>query len=144
MSEDTTQVKSHASVFRGCERRFVTSRERRRHHQTHTGEKPFRCRFAACSQVFATHSEASMHNRRTHTRERPFQCTQDGSGKRFCTRVERSLHFRIHSGEKPFVCRHCKKRFARLGSRNEHEKKSHFDVLKRTVVQNVLNASQSV
>ena len=57
-------------------------------------------------------------------RERRFVCTAKGCGKSFAKKWNLQAHERLHSGEKPFVCRiGCGERYMWMSSLKSHERR---------------------
>lgn len=57
---------------------------------------------------------------RTHTGERPFICSC--CSRRFAQKHNLAIHTRTHTGERPFQCEICSKQFAALGNFQAHKK----------------------
>uniref|UniRef100_A0A182F655 Protein krueppel n=2 Tax=Anopheles albimanus TaxID=7167 RepID=A0A182F655_ANOAL len=59
-----------------CDRQFRTKEAFVLHRRSHTGERPFHCRFDGCNRTFAHGTDRRRHERSAHTGERPHKCTQ--------------------------------------------------------------------
>ncbi|MCL4124465.1 UNVERIFIED_CONTAM: hypothetical protein GTU68_008835, partial [Idotea baltica] len=62
-----------------------------------------------CSYRTSRNVDLQKHVRYRHTGERPFACLL--CRKRFVENIGLERHMRIHTGEKPFACPKCSKRF---------------------------------
>ena len=111
---------------RYCPKACATSGHRDRHERTHTDERPFQC--SRCPKAFTVACNRDNHER-THTKEKPFQCRHGDCKKAFTQSSNRDKHERTHTDEKPYKCSHegCKKAFTQSGNRDNHERCVHGD-----------------
>lgn len=71
-----TGEKPFACRTEGCEKRYASITDRRRHEMaSHTGERPHRCSY--CVASFVRKRQLTIHERK-HTGERPFVCNRCG------------------------------------------------------------------
>ncbi len=89
--------------------------------------KTFKCDYANCTKEFTTRFSLRRHYL-THLGVKEHQCHY--CGKRFSLAQYLKEHIYIHTGEKPFICKHpgCGRRFRQAGKLSIH-KKSHSEIV---------------
>jgi DNA-directed RNA polymerase subunit RPC12/RpoP len=123
LAKDDTQC--YRCQWEDCKRTeeqtFSAKPKLKRHVQTHTHHKPYKCEY--CNTNMKTKDALEKH-RRTHTGEAPYRC--DKCNKTFKTSTEHKTHMTaVHSDEKPHQCPHCGQRFADSSNLSKH-KKTHY------------------
>ena len=109
-----------------CGRQFRQRHLLLTHLVTHTGERPFPCRFPGCEKRFGQSSTRTYHER-IHSDVRPYVCSHCGLGFKLAP-VLRIHVARMHgTGECPYHCDQCGRQFKLIGALRTHVRTVHSD-----------------
>lgn len=113
-----SSLKSHQRMHNGtaficdvCEKRFVHKSKLEQHSIAHTIEKPFACNVEGCEKKFNHKSGMHKHRRAVHERVSGKHRCEQCPDRLFNTPDKLNCHRRTHTGERPFACDICDRRF---------------------------------
>lgn len=73
-----------------------------------------------CGKIFEQPTMKKRHLSQVHEGEKPFKCDQEGCDRSFTSKAGLERHLNDHTGEFPFLCPECPKKFKSSTELNQH------------------------
>ena len=110
------EKKDKKYVCSHCSKRFHF---RQRKDMCEARHSRLKCTYDGCSMTASTLQVMDKHISAVHKKLKPHICDQ--CGKAFNQRDQMKTHSRVHTGETPFGCEKCHKKFKFHATRNSHK-----------------------
>uniref|UniRef100_A0A182J1J3 C2H2-type domain-containing protein n=1 Tax=Anopheles atroparvus TaxID=41427 RepID=A0A182J1J3_ANOAO len=120
INQEESSKLSRPYLCEKCGKTYTQSSHLFQHLRFHNGVRPFACPNKPCERSFTIRQDLDDHIRKCHTGERPFKC--EVCDKRFLTGSVYYQHRLIHRGERRYACPHCDKCFYRADALKNHQR----------------------
>ena len=110
-----------------CQILFDSQKELDEHKVTHT--KLYKCEFPKCEKSFQKLINLRKHSKIHYKNKKIFTCPYEGCKKSFSAYYSLNSHYRIHTGNMPFRCEICDKKFFDRANWQYHTSNIHKEII---------------
>jgi uncharacterized Zn-finger protein len=121
-------VECYPCTVDDCQILFETQKELDEHKATH--EKIYKCDFQKCEKSFAKLANLRKHYNAHYKNKKIFHCPYQGCNKSFSASYSLTSHYRIHTGNMPFKCEICGKKFFDKANWQYHSNNIHKKIIR--------------
>ena len=125
-------VECYPCTVDDCQILFETEKELAEHKATH--EKLYKCDFENCEKSFAKLVNLRKHYNSHYKNKKIYHCPYQGCNKSFSASYSLTSHYRIHTGNMPFKCEICGKKFFDKANWQYHTNNIHKKIIRNKLI----------
>ena len=125
-------VECYPCPIEDCQILFESKDELDKHNETHS--KLFKCDFPGCEKSFMKQTNLRKHKKSHDKNKKIYFCPFEGCDKSFTAAYSVTLHYRVHTGNRPFQCDICGKKFFDKANWSYHVNNMHKKIVPKSLI----------
>ena len=115
-----------------CQILFESQKELESHKKTHS--KLYKCEYPGCDKSYMKTINLRKHKKSHFKSKKMYYCPFEGCNKGFTASYSVNLHYRVHTGNKPFQCKLCGKKFFDKANWQYHINNMHKQITMKKLI----------